>query len=187
VGALAVGTLAVGALLSACGGGAAPVRGPAMMGAGSGYHYSRLSCDAPASSRDRTVQVMVADLGMTRMMGGTAPLGARMRMVAAPGTVPAGPVTLVVSNMGWRTHEVVVLPLAHDAAAGQRVASPDGEIDERGSLGEVSNPCAQGAGGGLLSGTIGWTTLTLAPGRYELVCNLPNHYANGMDAELDVT
>ena len=25
-----------------------------------------------------------------------------------------------------------------------------------------------------------------APGRYELVCNLKNHYANGMHHELDV-
>jgi len=27
----------------------------------------------------------------------------------------------------------------------------------------------------------------LAPGRYELICNLPNHYADGMYQELVVT
>jgi len=29
--------------------------------------------------------------------------------------------------------------------------------------------------------------VTLAPGRYELVCNLQNHYANRMYQELVVT
>ena len=29
-------------------------------------------------------------------------------------------------------------------------------------------------------------TLTLAPGRYELICNLPGHYAAGMFTELTV-
>lgn len=31
-----------------------------------------------------------------------------------------------------------------------------------------------------------WTTVTLAPGRYELVCSLPGHYGAGMYSELDV-
>ena len=31
-----------------------------------------------------------------------------------------------------------------------------------------------------------WTTVTLAPGRYELVCNLPGHYAAGMYTQLTV-
>jgi len=29
--------------------------------------------------------------------------------------------------------------------------------------------------------------VTLPPGRYELICNLPNHYADGMYQELVVT
>jgi uncharacterized cupredoxin-like copper-binding protein len=32
----------------------------------------------------------------------------------------------------------------------------------------------------------GWVTLQLAPGRYELVCNIKNHYHDGMFTELDV-
>lgn len=36
------------------------------------------------------------------MMGGDAPLGARM-LHAVPAAVPAGRVTLVATNMGWRT------------------------------------------------------------------------------------
>ena len=89
--------------------------------------------------------------------------------------------------MGWRTHELVVLPLADGAAAGQRVPGADGKVDETGSLGEVSNSCAAGAGDGITAGAVGWTTVTLSPGRYELVCNLQNHYANGMYQELVVS
>ena len=35
-------------------------------------------------------------------------------------------------------------------------------------------------------GTTGWTTITLPPGRYELICNIAGHYAAGMYAALDV-
>jgi len=81
----------------------------------------------------------------------------------------------------------VILPLPGGAAAGQRVPGADGTVEETGSLGEASNSCAAGTGEGITSGAVGWTTLTLPAGRYELVCNLPNHYADGMYQELDVT
>ena len=54
-------------------------------------------------------------------------------------------------------------------------------------MGEASTSCGAGAGEGIRAGTVSWTTLTLAPGRYELICNLPNHYADGMYQELLVT
>jgi len=146
-----------------------------------------LSCSAPASLPGSIVNVMLADMGMTTMMGGTAPMGAHMMLHAAPASAPAGTISLVASNMGWRTHELVILPLATGASAGQRVPGPDGKVDETGSLGEVSNSCAAGAGDGITAGAVGWTIVTLAPGRYELVCNLQNHYANGMYQELVVT
>jgi uncharacterized cupredoxin-like copper-binding protein len=47
-------------------------------------------------------------------------------------------------------------------------------------LGEASNTCSADDGDGILPGGKGWTTLQLAPGRYELLCNLPGHYASGM-------
>lgn len=53
------------------------------------------------------------------------------------------------------------------------------------SLGESSN--AAGTGDGITSGRVGWTTVTLKPGHYELLCNLANHYADGMYQELIVT
>lgn len=159
--------------------------GPGMMG-GPRLHRSSLTCSAPSSLPGRTVRVTLADMGMRRMMGGIAPMGAHMRLWAVPATVPAGRVSLAASNVGWRTHELVVLPLAKGAVAGQRRIGANGRIDETGSLGEASRSCAGGSGEGIRAGTVGWTTLTLAPGRYELVCNLRNHYADGMYRELDV-
>jgi len=63
----------------------------------------------------------------------------------------------------------------------------DAKVDEAGSLGEASKSGAQGEGEGIAPGALGWVTVTLAPGRYELVCNLPGHYVSGMYGELTVT
>jgi uncharacterized cupredoxin-like copper-binding protein len=161
--------------------------GPGMMGGGSVYHFSRLTCTAPPGLPGRTVNVTLGDMGMTQMVGGTAPLGAHMMLRAVPRTVAAGQVSLVAANRGWRTHELVILPLTAGEPAGQRVPGPGGKVDETGSLGEASTSCGAGAGDGIKPGTVSWTTLTLAPGRYELVCNLANHYADGMHQEILVT
>lgn len=158
-----------------------------MMNTPSGYHYSPLRCSGPSSLPGTAVQVMLGDMGMTQMMGGTAPLGAHMMLLAVPATVPAGQVSLVAENVGWRTHELVILALADGATIGQRTADPEGKVDEAGSLGEASKTCAAGTGDGITSGAVGWISVTLAPGHYELLCNLANHYADGMRQELTVT
>ena len=151
------------------------------------YHMSRLTCSAPSPLPGTTVYVMLGDMGMTQMMGGVAPMGQHMMLRAVPAQVPAGQVSFAVANMGWRTHELVVLPLAPGQQAGQRVTGPDGKVDETGSLGEASASCAAGSGEGIKAGTVGWVTLDLPTGRYELVCNIRNHYANGMHQLLVVT
>ena len=161
---------------------------PGMMAsAPSGYHYFRLACSAPSSLPGSTVRVVLADMGMTHLMGGVAPLGGHMMLHATPTTIPAAQVSLVPYNMGWRTHELVVLKLPAGTAAGQCRPGADGKVSESGSLGEASNSCAAGAGDGITAGSVGGTTVNLAPGRDELVCNLPNHYANGMHQQLVVT
>ena len=58
---------------------------------------------------------------------------------------------------------------------------------EAGSLGEASRTCAAGGGDGIAPGASSWVTVTLPAGRYEIVCNLPGHYAAGMYAQLVVT
>jgi uncharacterized cupredoxin-like copper-binding protein len=158
----------------------------AMMGGDTTYHYSHLTCEAPSPLAGVTVYATLFDMGMTQPMGGTAPMGAHMIMRVAPAAVSGGQVSLVASNMGWRTHELVVMPLTAGATAGRRVSGADGKVDEAGSLGEASSSCAVGAGEGIASGSVGWVTLTLAPGRYELLCNEPNHYRDGMYQELIV-
>jgi uncharacterized cupredoxin-like copper-binding protein len=131
---------------------------------------------------------MLGDMGMTtRMMGGVAPLGQHMMLRAVPAQVPAGHVSFVVGNMGWRIHELVLLPLKPGQGAGQRTAGSDGKVDETGSLGEASASCAAGSGEGIEAGTVSWVTLNLSAGRYEMACNLPNHYADGMHQQLTVT
>ncbi|MDQ2838868.1 MAG: hypothetical protein M3Y89_15855 [Actinomycetota bacterium] len=160
--------------------------GSPMMG-GTGYHYSGLTCPAPKALPGTVVNVTLADMGMTQMMSGTAPLGSHMMLRATPATAAAGQISIVASNMGWRTHELVILPLTAGVSAGHRVPGSDGKVDETGSLGEASASCAAGTGDGVTAGSVGWMTVTLAPGHYELLCNLANHYADGMWQELIIT
>ncbi len=159
-----------------------------MMGsAPTGYHPRALSCAEPTSLPATIVYVMLGDMGMTSMMNGDAPLGGHMMLRTVPATVPAGQVSFEVANMGWRTHEMVVLPVSGGQSTGQRAPGPDGRVDETGSLGEASASCAEGTGDGIASGSIGWVNLKLPPGDYELVCNLTNHYASGMHEAFTVT
>ena len=170
--------------------------GPAMMrGPGGGS-----TCQVPASLRGQQVTVMLGDMTGPMMGGGwpggpmmggwsggpTGSAGAMM-LHAVPQTVSAGTVTLVVVNHGTRTHELVVLPLTTGQAVGTRAVGADNTVDETGGLGEASKACGAGTGNGITAGSTGWVTLTLAPGRYELVCNLPGHYTAGMHTQLNVT
>lgn len=164
--------------------------GTSMHVSGVGMHRVVSTCTLPSSLPGQQVTVMLADMPGHRPMmnryGGMMGGYGGMMLRAFPRTVSAGTVSLVAVNHGSRTHELVVLPLAPTAAAGTRVVDSDDTVSERGSLGEASYNCGRGAGHGIRSGGAGWVTLTLRPGRYELVCNLPGHYAAGMYAELDV-
>ena len=169
-----------------------------------GGNASSQSCAAPAlagSPATVTLVDMRAMMGRTMtgggMMGGGGPLMGEndwprfrhgmMRVTLAPTSVSHGTVSLRVHNTGYLTHELVVLPLAAGQAAGTRVPGSNGKVTEDGSLGEASASCAAGTGDGITAGSTGWVTLKLPAGRYEIVCNLPGHYAAGMHTEFDVT
>jgi len=141
-------------------------------------------CSAPALAGS------VVDVSLTNMMNGQMGrgwmTGGSMRVVTSTDHVSAGMVSFRVANTGTLVHELVVLPLPATQIAGNRVPTIDGRVDETGSLGEVSNTCARRAGTGLSPGTVGWVTLQLPPGNYELVCNIAGHYDAGMYAELTV-
>ena len=186
--------------------------GPGMMGPGRSPAVP--SCAAPALP-GTVVDVTLADMhgmmGPGGMMGsgwngqyGPAQTGYRgpgmgmemmgmMRILINPATVPPGQVSFRVTNAGALNHELVVMPLAKGQYPGQRAIGPDGKVDEVGSLGEASRTCGADRGednpsnNGIAAGASGWTTVTLTPGRYELICNITGHYWTGMYAELDVS
>jgi len=133
-----------------------------------------ITCTAPPLP-GKPVNVTLNDLGNSMM--GRGPMMVTLR--ANPGTVSAGQISFVATNRGTLAHELVILPLPADGP-GTRPTGTDGKIDELQSLGEASKSCADGTGDGIAPGTTGWVTITLTPGRYELVCDEPWHYASGM-------
>ena len=145
------------------------------------------ACTVPKLS-GTAVNVTLTNMGGPMMGGGGGPMfGGAMRLTADRATVRHGTVSFLVSNGGSVTHELVVLPLPESQIVGTQPIGGDGKIDEAGSMAEASKTCEEGAGQGILPGASGWVSVTLAPGRYELVCNLPGHYAAGMYSQITVT
>lgn len=196
--------LGIGSTVVLAGAGAgpgfAPMNGPP--GFGGPIPARPAPCTAPALA-GAVVDVTASDMGSMMgpgmnggpMMGPQGPwpnngMGINMGMMrlnTTPQSVPAGQVSVRVVNNGTMPHEVVVMPLSAGQNPGQRPIGPKGEVGETGSLGEAAQTCGAGEGDGIAPGSMGWTTLTLNPGRYELLCNIPGHYSSGMYAELDVT
>jgi Copper binding proteins, plastocyanin/azurin family. len=143
------------------------------VGAGTGS-----TCTAPTLP-GQTLNIVLSD------MGGMIEGGHMLNIAASPSVVAAGKVSFEVLNAGMMIHELVVLPLPQ-GGVGTRAVGSNGRVSEAGSLGEASRSCGEGAGDGIAPGAASWVTLDLAPGRYELICNLPGHYAMGMFTELDV-
>lgn len=114
-----------------------------------------------------------------------SPASTMLSLGANPSSVAAGDVTFVATNYGRLSHELLILPMPANGP-GTRPLNANGKIDESSSLGEASNSCSVGAGSGITSGTRSWVTLDLRPGQYELLCDVPWHYANGMYAAFTV-
>lgn len=93
---------------------------------------------------------------------------------ASTHVVPAGAVTFVAKNAGKLSHELVVIK-TNVAPKGLRVKG--GKASEAGAKGEIHT---------FAPGTTKKLTLTLAPGKYLLICNLPRHYAAGQVTTLVV-
>jgi uncharacterized cupredoxin-like copper-binding protein len=85
----------------------------------------------------------------------------------------AGKVTFTVRNSGAVTHEFVVLRTPKSAGALLNGA----RADERGNVGET---------GDLAPGAAKKLTLSLNPGHYALICNLPGHYKAGQYTDFTV-
>lgn len=94
----------------------------------------------------------------------------------APRSVKAGHVTFTATNGGTMTHEMVVLKTAMPAAKLPMESAT--KAREIGHVGEI---------GDLPAGSTKTIILTLKPGHYTVLCNLPGHYRGGMQADLTVT
>ncbi|MGH2378882.1 MAG: plastocyanin/azurin family copper-binding protein [Candidatus Limnocylindria bacterium] len=90
--------------------------------------------------------------------------------------VRAGEVTFVVRNRGGQAHDLIVIrtDLAADALP----------VD-----GQTQMASEEGRAGGIELVSPGRSAnlrLTLEPGHYVLICNVPTHYGLGMHTELEV-
>jgi uncharacterized cupredoxin-like copper-binding protein len=92
-----------------------------------------------------------------------------------PGTqgAPKGKVRFVVTNIGTFEHEFVVLKTAKPAGS----LLKGKEASEAGAVGEI---------GSVPAGQARTLNLTLKPGHYSLICNLPGHYLAGQFADFYV-
>ena len=89
------------------------------------------------------------------------------KVIPSVTTVKAGKVTFVVSNVGKINHEMVVVKTI--VPPGKLKENAEHEVSERGAVGEAV----------VDHGKTGRVTLTLKPGKYQLLCNLPSHYTAG--------
>ena len=121
---------------------------------------------------------MASDLGMENP--GADMSKANMGMTLSQKSAPAGTVTFAVTNDSKEiVHEMVIV---RRPPPGKAMPYVDAEMkvneDAAGHMGEVSE---------LEPGKGGSVSITMKPGRYLLVCNIPGHYKAGMWAEFTVT
>jgi hypothetical protein len=90
----------------------------------------------------------------------------------------AGEVTFTVANQGTIGHEFLVVKT--DIEPGEIPVEGDSFPEPADGL-EVVDEIGE-----FPKGTTETLTLTLEPGNYQLVCNLPGHYAAGMHAGFEV-
>lgn len=117
-----------------------------------------------------SVPVLAAETVSVQLIGER---GGQMSIKLDKSEVPAGEVTFQVANAAANTpHEMVVIKLDK---AGQKL-----EIDPAKNRIDESKLMSMGEVGDLKAGKMDTLTVTLAPGAYELICNLKGHAAAGM-------
>ena len=85
-----------------------------------------------------------------------------------------GKVTISAPNNGEIVHELVLLKTDADPAS---LPKKGDKVDESASVGELAD---------VEPGATKKATFKLAPGKYAMVCALPDHYENGMYGSLTV-
>jgi len=100
-----------------------------------------------------------------------------MSVVLGSASVAAGPVVFDITNAGTAVHEFAVLRTNVAEGALPARASNAAKVEEVGIVAEVED---------IDPGKTATLSLTLAPGRYLLICNVAGHHAAGMHATLVV-
>jgi uncharacterized cupredoxin-like copper-binding protein len=95
-------------------------------------------------------------------------------------TLTAGDVTLSASNAGPTTHEFEIFSMPADT-----------DLDALEIVDDVADVNAAGMSvvdevEDIVAGTTAELQLSLDPGTYAVICNLPEHYAQGMHASFTV-
>jgi uncharacterized cupredoxin-like copper-binding protein len=127
------------------------------------------------------VFAVAGGFGPSRSAAGVRTLAVAERdfRITAPTQVRAGAVTLRVHNSGPDSHELIVVHVT-----GKSLPLRPGGLSVDEDAVEHETP------GGLEAGRPGATRdlkLDLAPGRYELLCNMSGHYMGGMRTMLTVS
>ncbi len=153
--------------LAACGNQAAVNQSPATSATQASNSSALASSSSPAAKAStQTTQVDVSET--------------EMAIKLSPTTISAGPVNFVVHNNGTVPHEFVVyktsLPL-------NQLPLKDGKLDEDNkSLQNVADTGEQK----LTSGQTRTLHANLTPGHYVAICNVGNHFRQGMKTILNV-
>lgn len=96
------------------------------------------------------------------------------KIAAQPAATKSGKVTFDVSNVGAAPHEMVVIRTSKPAGS----LGSGSRVPETGSVGET---------GDVKAGASKTVTLSLTPGHYALICNIPGHYSSGMHTDFTVS
>jgi uncharacterized cupredoxin-like copper-binding protein len=99
--------------------------------------------------------------------------------ITMPTALHAGRHTFAVTNLGSEPHEFIVFRTDLAAAALPRAGS---KVDEASPLVHL----VAGSGSPLAPGSTRSVPLTLRPGHYVVICDLPSHYGLGMRVDLSV-
>lgn len=133
-----------------------------------------LGCGPDPDDTKASGQATLDASGMQMVSGSIKEWAVELDAVnAAPGEI-----TFTITNEGSIGHEFLVVRT--DLAPGEIPVEDDRFSEENSSLGVIDEI------GEFPKGETQTLTVTLEPGLYQMVCNLPGHYAAGMHTQFTV-
>lgn len=135
-----------------------------------------VACSSRGSQQTATTTTSRPDRGprVTVVIKDSKGTNGPMTMTVSPNATTAGPVTFAVRNAGTVAHQFIVVRT--DAPA--LTPGPDQRVSAQGTVGAIRR---------LAPGATKSLALTLTAGKYQLMCNLPGHYALGLHVVFTAT